>query len=304
MMLLTMKLKIFIVLAASVFLAFPLVGGAQEQEQTVPQPERHSFIELFRPIYLNTGIPVTEKPAAENSNVKFQVSFALPLWRNMRGSGIDLLMAYTQISIWSLFAYSSPFYDNTYIPGIYARKQWMDPDGLPAHSLMWGLEHRSNGRNDAYSRSVNYALLTYARSFRSGLTLEATARLGYSWYGDQTTFDVNLRYFGFVQGSLTYVTPSGGWEFMLSATPLWNRSIANVNAEIGRRIGKKHNNPYFFIQFHYGYDEAFRDCMDSNGPVVDEDGKVPYYHGAPIPPRAMVRAGLILTPHNFMRGNL
>ena len=265
---------------------------------------RKPFIELFRPIYLNAGIPVTEKPTSANADVKFQISFALPLWRNMRGSGIDLLIAYSQISVWNLFGHSSPFYDNMYIPGIYARKTWNDPAGMPKRSLLWGIEHRSNGRDDAYSRSVNYILLAYARNYPFGLSLQAVARPGYGWYGDTVTMDVPLKYYGFLQMSATYTTPGAGWEFMASVSPIWNRSIANVNVEIGRRLGKKNNNPYFFIQFHYGYDEAFRDCMDENGPLLDENGNAVYYYAPPIPPKAMIRAGIILSPHNMMRGNL
>lgn len=289
--------KLFLTMAT--LLAVMVTGMAQETDSV-----KVSFIELFRPIYLTTGIPVTEKPTAENADVKFQVSFALPLWRNMRGSGIDLLVAYTQLSVWNLYGHSSPFYDNTYIPGIYARKTWKDPEGQPKRMLLWGIEHRSNGRDDAYSRSVNYVILSYARQYPFGLSLQATARPGYGWYGDKMTFDIPLKYFGLLQLSATYTTPGAGWEFMASATPVWNRSIANVNVELARRLGKKHNNPYFFLQFHYGYDEAFRDCMDSNGPVMDEDGNVPYNRATPLPPRAMIRAGILLTPHTMMRGNL
>lgn len=290
-------------LTVTALVAITVMAGAQEIRQEAPK-ERRPFIEMFRPIYLTTGIPVTEKPAAENADVKFQLSFAIPLWRDMRGSGIDLLVAYTQMSLWNLYGYSSPFYDNTYIPGIYARKIWKDDGGVPMRTLLWGLEHRSNGRNDAWSRSVNYVLLSYGRDYPFGLSLQAAARLGYGWYGDKVTFDVPLKYFGLFQLSATYATPGKGWEFMASATPVWNRSIANVNVEIARRIGKRHNNPYFFVQFHYGYDEALRDCMNVNGPLVNEDGTVPYKAGTPVQPRAMVRAGVILTPHTMMRGNL
>lgn len=283
--------------------AITVMAAAQEIPQEAPK-EKRPFIEMFRPIYLATGIPVTEKPTAENADVKFQVSLAIPLWRDMLGSGIDLLVAYTQLSLWNLYGYSSPFYDNTYIPGLYARKSWKDADGVPMRTLLWGIEHRSNGRNDAWSRSVNYVLLSYGRDYPFGLSLQAAARLGYGWYGDAVTFDVPLKYFGLFQLSATYATPGKGWEFMTSVTPVWNKSIANVNVEIARRIGKKHNNPYFFIQFHYGYDEALRDCINVNGPLVNEDGTVPYKAAAPLPPRAIVRAGVILTPHTMMRGNL
>ncbi len=290
----------------AIVLVLPIAAAAQETEQAAQEtvPEKRPFIEMFRPIYLTTGIPVTQKPTAENADVKFQVGFGIPLWRDMRGSGIDLMVAYTQISLWNLYGRSSPFYDNMYIPGIYARKVWNDAEARPKHALLWGLEHRSNGRNDGYSRSINYLLVSYARMFPSGLTLQAAGRLGYGWYGDVVTMDIGLKYYGFLQTSLTYMTPSRGWEFMVSATPLWNRSVANVQAEISRRIGRRHDNPYFFVQFHYGYDEAFRECVDEYGPLLEEDGSAPYRKGTPAAPRAMLRFGIMLHPHSFMRGNI
>ena len=279
----------------------PILAQAQEQNYS---EKKHHFIEMFRPLYLTTGLPLMEKPSWDNSDVKFQLSFEIPLWRDIKGSGIDILVSYTQISIWNFYAHSSPFFDNTYIPGIYMRKVWREDDGFPLRTIIAGAEHRSNGRDDAYSRSLNYALVGYSRSYRSGLVLQANLRIGPGWWGDVLNWELPLKYYGLLQMSATYTTPSRAWEFVVSASPLWNRSIANVNAEIARRIGRKHNNPYVFIQFHYGYDEALRECMDSYGPVIEEDGKVPCLYGTPVPPRAMLRFGILITPHSTLRGNL
>ena len=162
--------------------------GQEEQEiQDVPEAPKHHFIEMFRPLYIVSGIPVTEKPTLENADVKFQVSLELPLWRDMRGSGIDLSVAYTQISVWNLYAPSSPFYDNAYIPGVFCRKVWNGADGLPRHTALWGIEHRSNGRSDAYSRSINYVLATRFSLDHGYLTLEGT------WQkGSEVTIDIPM----------------------------------------------------------------------------------------------------------------
>ena len=279
-----------------------VASAAAEPQASTARP---SFIEMFRPLYFTGGFPVSERPDKNNADLKFQLSLAIPIWRNIGGSGIDLLAAYTQISLWNFFARSSPFYENTYIPGFYARKAWLSEEGKPMRTLLWGYEHRSNGRDDAYSRSINYLLVSYTRSFDFGLHLQAAARLGQGFYGDVATWDIYAKYFGPLQLSATYATPDEGWEFMLSATPIWNKSIANVNVEVGRRIAsRKAGNPYFFVQFHYGYDEAFRDCIDVNGPVVEAENKVPYLNGEPASPRAFVRFGILVTPKSVMRGNL
>lgn len=286
-------MKKIVLLIASVTIAFTL--SAQNSRP---------LIEMFRPQYLTTGFPVSGDSGRDAADVKFQVSLALPLWNDIGGKGIDVLVAYTQMSLWSMFTYSSPFYDNTYIPGLYARKNWKEEGSPYGSTLLFGTEHRSNGRNDAYSRSVNYLVAIYGRDYPSGLSLQAALRAGYGWYGDKVTMDLPLQYFGLVQLGATYTTPSGGWEFMGSVTPLWNKSIANVNAEVAVRLGKRLQNPYFFIQFHYGYDEALRDCMDSAGPIVNATGHVPYPKTSPLPPRSMLRFGFLLTPHDFMRGNI
>ena len=264
-----------------------LMAVEPAEEPAAAPKKKQAFIEMFRPLYLTSGFPVSQTPDRTNADVKFQLSLALPIWRDMGGSGIDLLAGYTQISLWNLYAYSSPFYDNTYIPGLYARKRWTDAGGRPVRSLLWGYEHRSNGRDDTWSRSINYLLVSYTRSFDFGLHLQAAARLGQGFYGDVATWDIYSKFFGPLQLSAGYTTPDEGWDFMVSVTPIVSRSIANVNVEAGRRIAsRKAGNPYFFIQFHYGYDEAFRDCVYGSDP------------------RAFVRFGVLVTPKGVMRTNL
>lgn len=291
---------VLMLLAAAMLPSYSLRAGNDGGKK-----QRRPFVEMFRPMYLTTGFPLSESPDKENADVKFQVSLQIPIWRDMAGSGTDILMAYTQVSLWNLYARSSPFYDNQYQPGLYVRKQWNSSGGSPVRTLIGGIEHRSNGRDDAWSRSINYLFVSYARDYDFGLTLQASARIGPGFYGDVLTWDLPLRYLGLVQLSSTYVTPCEGWEFMVSASPLWNRSIANVNVEIGRRIGtKRSGNPYFFLQLHYGYDEAPREWMDVNGPIVNPDNSVSYNRGTPASPRTMVRFGVLLSPKSFMRGNL
>ena len=211
----------------------PMAMAAEPVSEPVKRP---SFIEMFRPLYFTGGFPVSEKPDKNNADLKFQLSLAIPIWRNIGGSGIDILAAYTQISLWNFFARSSPFYENTYIPGFYSRKVWLSEQGKPKRSLLWGYEHRSNGRDDAYSQSINYLLVSYTRSFDFGLHLQATARLGQGFYGDTPTWDIYSKYFGPLQLSATYPTPDDGWEFMVSATPIWNKSIANASTAVTRMI--------------------------------------------------------------------
>ncbi len=259
-------------------------------------------LELFRPLYFVTGIPLTGPVNRNTADMKFQCSLKLNMFRDIGGSGVDFFFAYTQVTIWHFYAHSSPFYDSTYNPGLYVQKTWMR-DGKPLRTLLGGIEHRSNGRDDAYSRSTNYGFASYARYFPD-LVLAATLRVGPGWYGDQRTWDVPLRYIGLLRLSAAYTTPDRNWEFQLGVTPLINKSIANVTAEIGYRLARRRDNPYLFVQFHYGY-EVFRDCVDEYGDsVLWPDGMVSYDHGEPQLPGAHVRIGIMVSPHSFLRAIL
>lgn len=275
---------------------------AQERDYAFGPGERHTILEMFRPMYFISGIPVNGPVSKESADVKFQYSIKLNLFRNIAASGVDLFFGYTQTSVWNFYAHSSPFYDSTYNPGFYAQKTWYR-DGNPVHTLLGGLEHRSNGRSDAYSRSTNYGFATYARHFPD-LVLAATLRIGSGWYGDQRTWDLPLRYIGLLRLSAAYQTPDRSWEFQAGVTPLLNRSIANVTLEAGWRLARRKDNPFLFVQFHYGY-EVFRDCVDEYGDsVLWPDGIVSYDHGVPTPPRAMIRFGILVSPHSFLRAVL
>jgi len=298
-----MKKLLLILIAAT---ALSLSAFAQETSSDVPDsvaftPEKKPFFDMFRPIYLTSGIPLSEKPTANNADLKFQYSFRINAVQNLWGFEFAAFFGFTQRSTWNLYAYSSPFYDNIYIPGGYFEIPFRSKKtGKITSELLFGYEHRSNGRDDIYSRSVNYAFATYSYFFPFHLTLQATARFGDSWYGDSWCdagpFVMYTKYLGFVDFSADYVSPKKHFNATLSVSPLLNKSIANVTAEVGGRFGKNKNIPYFFVQYHYGYDEALRDCRTIIPDVMTEDGHI-YYNGAdPIAPKHMLRFGILLYP--------
>jgi len=140
---------------------------------------RHAFFLLtpYRPNYFlpiaynsspneSNALDVDPDAKAQRSEAKFQLSFKIKPWRmDIEGwdflKGIDLWIAYTQLSYWQLYnsAFSSPFRDTNYepealvnfrtdieIPGI---------DGLKLRFVTMGLNHQSNGRSSPLSRSWN-----------------------------------------------------------------------------------------------------------------------------------------------------
>ena len=157
-----MKRLLFIVLLA-------LLGF-----NAVAQEGRESPFQAFRPMYFIGGIPLEGPVDKSTSGFKFQFSTAIPLWDNV-------FFGYTQVSIWDFFDESSPFRDNCFAPGIYYSLP------LQRDRLLFGLEHKSNGRpmrgtaGDTFSRSTNYVFGEYGAFFPSGLVLKANLRAGIGW---------------------------------------------------------------------------------------------------------------------------
>ena len=105
----------------------------------------------FRP--LNDG-----RDILDNEEAKFQVSIKAPFWRNIRGSNVDLIGAYTSTSWWQINNddISSAFRETNYEPEIFLRR-YGGPElfGGQVAALDLGLNHQSNGRSDPLSRSWN-----------------------------------------------------------------------------------------------------------------------------------------------------
>lgn len=246
-------------------------------------PSSH-LVEIFRPNYFILGLPLDRLPDRDNCNVKFQASVRLNLFRNVgKNKDWDIFGAYSQISVWNIFGESSPFYDNTYIPGFYVYHPMRNKAGEVANSVLFGFEHRSNGRDGDLSRSINYLFASYTHYFPCNLMLQATGRFGYGFIDDGMGFQMLTDYHGFLTFSGAWTTPKRDFEAMFSVTPVLGGSVANVTAEVAYRLSERLGNPYVFLQFHYGYDEAQRDCNPGIRPVP------------------MIRFGVTYTPHTLMR---
>jgi phospholipase A1 len=94
----------------------------------------------------------------QHQELKFQISFAVPLWNRMFGDNGDLWFGYTQLSFWQAFnwARSAPFRETDYEPefglSFQAHASLL---GLEHQRLSLGVAHQSNGQGDPLSRSWN-----------------------------------------------------------------------------------------------------------------------------------------------------
>ena len=95
----------------------------------------------------------------QNAEAKFQISFRVPLWKNILGRNLHLYAAYTQLAF--LQAYNSrasaPIRETNYEPeGILAFLTHYNFLGLDNRAIFLGVAHQSNGRGTGdQSRSWN-----------------------------------------------------------------------------------------------------------------------------------------------------
>lgn len=101
----------------------------------------------------------------DKAEVKYQLSFKLPLASDLFGSGGKLAFGYTQLSFWQLYnkRISSPFRETNYEPELMLTfaHEWKLL-GFTQRVTTFGFSHQSNGRSVPESRSWNrlYAQFT------------------------------------------------------------------------------------------------------------------------------------------------
>lgn len=91
------------------------------------------------------------------TEIKFQISFKVPIVTNLFYRGIGLYIAYSQLSYWQAYVYSAFFRETNYEPEFFFEfpvdrtfwKNWEVP------SFTIGAVHQSNGRGGEMERSWN-----------------------------------------------------------------------------------------------------------------------------------------------------
>ncbi len=84
----------------------------------------------------------------QKAEMKFQISFRLPVWKHIFGQDLSLDLAYTQLSFWQAYNTrdSSPFRETNYEPEALLRlNTHFHILGLENQSIILGADHQSNG---------------------------------------------------------------------------------------------------------------------------------------------------------------
>lgn len=162
------------------------------------QPGDEPPLSANEPLYFVVG-----SSSERNFDARFQLSFKYrPFDPDARVAQYlpplsNLYFAYTQTSLWDLGGNSSPFEDTSYRPSVYYKwtgaGRGMVPDGWSV-----GLEHESNGRDGAYSRSINTAYIkpTWNLDFAHGRRLTLSPKF-YQYLEKSDNSDI-YKYRGYV----------------------------------------------------------------------------------------------------------
>ncbi len=157
-------------------------------------------ISPYEPMYFLVG---SESPSA-----KFQISFKYQLlnqggWLAENAPALKgFNFAYTQTSLWDLGAPSAPFLDTSYKPALlYSWDRVVGGEETNAFrlDLQGGIQHESNGKNGADSRSLNVAFIrptfVFGRNDRLQLTLQPRAWAYLGELNDNPDLDEYRGYF-------------------------------------------------------------------------------------------------------------
>ncbi|MBK1722967.1 phospholipase A [Thiocystis violacea] len=207
-------------------------------------------VRLYRPNYLlpvtyndnpNRNLPAEETidipflgDALDKVEMKFQISFEVPVWTDILDQPLDLYFAYTQLAFFQAYnrEYSSPFRETNYEPEVGFNWQ---PDvsafGWQLRSARAMLNHQSNGRSEPLSRSWN-RLIGQLEANRGDLTLglrlwspletspsDNPDIYDYLGYGElHAAYDLKKHHFGVMFRNPAHPTVQLDWTYPLGDT--------------------------------------------------------------------------------------
>lgn len=277
----TWMVKVLVLSIIVMFAALPL--GAQivtiDKATVNADSVRHDFdnnpsFGLYKDNYFIFGTTVGQRPTKENSNIKFQISFAQRLTKSVLPWNTYLFLFYSQKCFWNVLENSMPMTDLNFNPGIGLTKPFFVKNRYVG-KLTLLLEHESNGRDGLASRSWNKVSL--AGSVMIDPTFIVHGKFWIPIVDGQNNKDI-LDYCGIYQigTSLSSYNRRLGFSVILTKRRGWALNY-NTIIEFNYRLFKNENQ-YFFVQYYNGYGEGLLAYKE--------------FHSA-------IRAGIVIKPRLF-----
>jgi phospholipase A1 len=241
--------------------------GLKERIQQEKEIQKKPFsVSLHRPNYFlvttynnNPNIELYEnadQEAPKRYEAKFQLSIRMLVWPELFNGKADLYTAYTQLSFWQIYSYSSPFRDTNYEPELLLS---FDTDfnvlGLTNRLFIFGVNHQSNGMGPDFSRSWNRIYMEFIAErgrFLTGLK---------TWYRIPEDRDVDdnpdiEKYLGYGQIFGAYTFKKNIFSFLLRNNLRFDKNKGGVEAGWSYPIVNKLK---VYVQYYNGYGESLAD---------------------------------------------
>lgn len=232
------------------------------------------FFGLYKDTYFIVGTKVPSIPNAYNSDVKFQISFAIRLTNATLPWNSFLFLSYTQKTFWNVFQESLPMGDINFNPAIGWTKPFFN-QGRYVGKLSLILEHESNGRDGDASRSWNRVSVAGMAMIDEWLMVHAKFWIPIIDSGNNRDI---TKYCGIYQSGVVLTTPNKKFTFGVTWVKRGNFKLDfNTIWEVSWLISKK-TNINLFAQYYNGYGEDLLHYKDF---------------------RSMLRVGLVFKPKFF-----
>ncbi|OWT69149.1 MULTISPECIES: phospholipase A [unclassified Achromobacter] len=242
--------------------ASPAAGPAPTQaasDVTPADPNRLSGVlaglSEYQPMYFDIR-------TRDRTTARFQVSFKYRLFTPDASDPKfwdKLYLGYTQTSLWDLQGESRPFIDTTFNPSLF----WLNDNMWTSQSQNWraglqaGVEHMSNGKAGADSRSVNDAFLQPAINYRfdGGSTLTFSPRIkGYFGVADENADYSD--YAGHVDWNLRWAQDNGLIASAMYRQGASSRRTTQLDLAWPLKRTWLNMNGYVHLQYFNGYGET------------------------------------------------
>lgn len=252
----------------------PAARSAEVAENAPPASTPHDFVTADSSIArLQSRLSVNEPiyfAVGKNgdTNAKFQFSFKFRLLApeapNSKAFLDNLYFGYTQLAMWNLEAPSKPFRDSNYRPSLFYyipdtgwHSRWFTQLGAAA-----GLEHESNGRGGADSRSLNIAFVKPIFTFGNPSDYHWTVEPKLYAYLEKGENPDIAHYRGYMDLLLIYGKPNG-WQLATTLRKGTRGGYGSIDAQLTYPLGKLLSGAggYLWVGYFNGWGE---DLLDYN----------------------------------------
>lgn len=235
-------------------------AGADKPMILIASPEDEPPLSVNEPMYFLVG-----SNSERDVDSRFQLSFKYrPFDPGARVAQYlpalsNLYFGYTQTTLWDIGADSSPFKDTSYRPSLYYKWLGSGRDIRPAQ-WQFGLEHESNGRDGADSRSINIAFVkpTWYLDLANGRRLTLSPKF-YSYLEKYDNSDIH-RYRGYVDWQARYGREDGAILTALyrQGTGGYSTSQLDLSYPISDKLFGR-TGTFIHLQLFDGYGETLID---------------------------------------------